>query len=129
MLLGGYKIARGEVVSRKLDINSNPIGRENANPILNSCWYEVEFDDVEVTDITNNVIADRIYDQFDENRNDMLLLDSFIDYRKSERVMSLQDQKITVNGRACKKRLTPGWEICAIWKYHSTTWERLDDLK
>ena len=38
-------MARGEVVSRKQDVDGNPIERENDNPILGSHWYEVEFDD------------------------------------------------------------------------------------
>ena len=109
-------MVRGEVFSRKRDVDDNPIGRENANPILDSHRYEVEFDDGEVTEITANSIADQMYSQCDKNRNDLLLIDSFIDYRKSDMAMSLQYKQITVNGRACKKRSTAGWEICVIWR-------------
>ena len=122
-------MARGEVVYRKLDVDVNPIGRENANPILNSRRYQVDFDNGEVTKLTTNVIMERISDQCDKNENALLLIYSFIECRKSDWAMCLQDQKITVNGRACKKRSTDGWEICVIWKDQSTTWERLDDLK
>ena len=34
----------------------------------------------------------------------------------------------TVNGRPCMKCLTAGWE-CVLWKYESTTCEKLSDLK
>ena len=122
-------MARGEVVSQKRDVNGNPIGRENANPIIYSRWYEVEFDNGEVAYLTVNAIAERMYAQCDKDGYDMLLIYSFIDYHKSERSMSLQYQQITVNGRACKKRLTYGWEICGLWKNQSTNWERLDYLK
>ena len=70
-----------------------------------------------------------MYAQCDGNGNDLLLLDSFVDYRKLERAMSLQDQQLTVNGKACMKRSTAGWEICVLWKDESTTWEKLSDLK
>ena len=125
----GDKLVRGKVVSRKRDVDGNPIGREHQNPILDSRQYEVEFPDGEVTELTANVIAERMYAQCDKDGNDLLLLDSFVDYRKSERAMSLQDQQITVNGRSCLKRSTAGWEICVLWKDESTSWEKLSDLK
>ena len=73
----GEKMSRGGVVSRKLDVDSNLIGRKNSNPILDSSRYEVEFDDGEITELTADVIAERIYAQCYENGNDLLLLDSF----------------------------------------------------
>ena len=74
-------MARGKVVFRKRYVYGNLIGRDNANPILDSRRYKVEFDDGEVTELTANVIAERMYDQCDKNGNDMLLLYSFIEYR------------------------------------------------
>ena len=78
------------------------------------CWYEMGFDDGEVTELNNNVLAERMYAQCYENSNGLLLLDSFIGYWKSERVMSLQDQQITVNGIDCRKWWTAGWDICVL---------------
>ena len=101
----------GEFVYQKRDVYGNPIGRENANPTLDFPWYEVEFNNGEVTDLTANVIVERMYAQCDKNRNDLLLIHSFIDYRKSEGATSLQDQQITENGKACNKRSTAGWDI------------------
>ena len=54
----GYNIDRGGVVPQRHDVNGNPILRENANPILDSRRYEVEFDNGEVTDLTTNVIME-----------------------------------------------------------------------
>ena len=59
----------------------------------------------------------------------MLLLNYFVDYRKTERMISLQDQKLTANGKPCIKRLTDGCEICVLWKDEITTWENMSDLK
>ena len=80
----GENTDRGKVVSWKRDVNGNPIGRENANQKQISRWYEVEFNYDEVPELTANVIVEQMYAQCDENRNDMLLLDSLIEYRKSE---------------------------------------------
>ena len=49
----------------------------------------MEFIDGEVTELTANVISDRIYAQCDKDGNDMLLLDSFVDYKNTERELSL----------------------------------------
>ena len=71
--------------------------------------YEVDFTYDELTDITANFIAERIYAQCDKDGNDMLLLDSFVDYKNMEQVLSLKDQQLTVNGIPLKKRPTAGW--------------------
>ena len=112
----GTRWLGGKLFLWKLDVDGNAVGRENANPILDSRQYEVNFDSGEVTELTANVTAEQVYYQCDENGNDLLLLDYFIDYRKLELAMSLQYQKITVNGRACKKQSTSGWEICILFK-------------
>ena len=43
--------------------------------------------------------------------------------------LSVAGLAMTVNGKACMKRSTAGWEICVLWKDESTTWEKLSDLK
>ena len=50
-----------------------------------------------MTDLTANAIADRMYAHRDKDRNDMLLLNYFVDNRKTERVLLLQDQQLAVN--------------------------------
>ena len=116
------RIDREKVVRHKREINGNPIGRKNQNPILDTCQYEEDFTDGEVTELTSNVIDERMYAQCDKYGNAIFLLDSFVDYRMTDRELFLQDQKLTVNGKLCMKRLTAVWEICGIWKYQSTNW-------
>ena len=82
MLPRGDNMARGKVISWEQDVNGNPIWRENANPILHSRWYEGGFYNDGVTEITANAIAERMYAQCDKTGNDLLLIDSFIGYRK-----------------------------------------------
>ena len=41
--LRGNRMARGQVVCYKGDVNSNPSGRSNQNPFLDTYLYEVEF--------------------------------------------------------------------------------------
>jgi hypothetical protein len=57
MLPRGNSLARGTVIGQKRDSRGNPIGNANANPIMDSRVYCVEFDDGDVCKLTANVIA------------------------------------------------------------------------
>ena len=70
-----------------------------------------------------------MYVQCNKVGNDILLLDSFVDYKKTERALSLQDQQLMVNGKSCMKRSTAEQGVCVLWKYESTTWDNLLGLK
>ena len=74
----------------------------------------MDFTNGEVLDLTANVIAERIYAHCDKDVNDMLLIDYFVDYRKGEKSLLLQYQKLTVNGKPCMKRSTVDWEIYVL---------------
>ena len=93
------RLTGGEVIRHKRDFDGNPIGWENQNPIIDTRQYEVEFTNGEVTDITDNIISDWVYAQCNKYVNYTLLLDCFIDYRKMEQALSLQDQQLKVNGK------------------------------
>ena len=125
----GGSLARGRVIERKRDSDGNPIGRANANPILDSRHYNVEFEDGEVTELTANVIAESMYAMCDENGHKVLLFDSIVDFKRSNVALSLADQKTVHNGRASFKRSTKGWELCIQWKDGTTSWEKLRDFK
>lgn len=129
MLPRGDKLARGKVIGRKRDANGDVAGRANANPILDTRTYEVEFADGEINELTANIIATSMYSQCDEGGNEYMLLDSFVDIRKTADALSLKEQEITVGGRKSKRHSTAGWDICCQWFDGSTTWERLKDLK
>jgi len=53
----GGSMVKGCVKSRKRDADSNPIGRADANPILNTHEYIVEFEDGDEAESTANLIA------------------------------------------------------------------------
>ena len=121
----GDRINRGKVVRSKSDVDGNTIVRENQNPILDTRQYKAEFTNDDVTELTSNVIYERMYVKCDKYRNDMLLINCFVDYINMEQALSLQDQQLTENGKSCMKHSTAGWKICVVWKDESTTWEKL----
>ena len=129
MLPRSASLERGRVVSRKRDADGNPVGNADTNPILDSCQYEVLFDNGEVTELTVNVIATSMYARCDPDGNQYVLFDSFVDYRKKDTALSLPGQKIVVNGWALLCRSTVGWQLCCKWKDGLTSWEKPSDMK
>ena len=80
VLSRGDKFYRGKVIGSKSDSKGNPIERDNANPFLHTRRYEVEFRDVRINKITENVIEESMYEQVDSEDNDTLLMDGMVDY-------------------------------------------------
>ena len=103
LLLRGDTMARGWVVCQKHDASGNPIGRSNQNPILDMHLYEVEYPGGEMTELATNIIAESMYAQCDVNRNEYLLLEAFINHRKSGSALSAEDQKTVMKGQSLRK--------------------------
>ena len=57
----GYKLARGSVVCWKHDADENPIGRSSQILILDTCLYEVEYPEGEITELMANIITESMY--------------------------------------------------------------------
>jgi len=74
--------AYSSVKSRKRDADGNPIGRADANPILDTREYIVEFEDGDEAELNANLIAEVMYAQCDPNGNQYVLLDSLVDHRR-----------------------------------------------
>jgi len=87
------------------------------------------FADGELTELTANAIATAVYAQCDEDGNEYVLFNSFVDFKKDRTTLSIADQKIAVKGRPSICRTTVGWQLCCQWKNGSTSWEELSDLK
>ena len=129
MLKIGDRYVRGKVIGRKRDADENTIGRKNNNPILNTREYRVEFDDGRVSELTANVIAESMYAACNESRNKYLMMDSIVDYEKSNKALSVASQKVVHRGRSFMRRSTVGWQLGAQWRDRSKSWKVLKELK
>ncbi len=65
----GGTLSKGRVTAQKRDKDGNPVGRANANPILDTREYTFTFDDGDETVMSTNLIAEAMYAQCDPNRN------------------------------------------------------------
>ena len=59
----GVTLSMERVIERKRDANGKPVGRANESPILDSQHYLVDFEDIEVTEITANIMSEYINNQ------------------------------------------------------------------
>jgi hypothetical protein len=130
ILLRGGSLVKGCVSTCKCDQDGNPIELANSNSILDTRSYIVDFDNVDQTKITANMIAESLYSLCDPDGNQYVLLDEIVDHRCLALAISLADQKVVhANGRIYLKCSTIGWQLCCQWKDGSLSWENLIDLK
>jgi hypothetical protein len=107
-------MAQGRVTKRLRDIDGNPVGRANENPILDTREHVVTFDDGMEAELAANAIAQNMYVQCDPDGNKYVSLDSLIDFCRSTTALGIADQKVTWDdGRTYMHRSTAGWQVCA----------------
>ena len=119
-----------KVTKRLRDANGIPIGTASDNPILDTRLYEVEYVDGHKASLSANVIATNLFSQIDDDGNRHVIFDSIIDHRTDgSEVLPKDSIVVSKNGGRRKIETTKGWEILIQWKYGSTTWEKLKDIK
>ena len=125
----GGEVQSGKVRRRSRDAAGDVTGKANANPILDTRTYQVEFQDGQVAEYTANVIAENMYTQCDPEGNQQMLMDALIDHKADGSAITHADRYVIVKGRRYHRKTTKGWKLCVKWKDGSTSWERLSDLK
>ena len=83
----GKNISKAKVKSRSKDLNGEFIGTYNANPLLNSILYDVEFEDGSIKQYSANIIAENIHSQVDPEGFSTTLFDSIIDYKSNSKTV------------------------------------------
>jgi hypothetical protein len=130
LLPKGDEMVLGKVIGRKRDIDDNPIGVANSNPILGTHLYEVQFPEGVIEEYSANIIAQNLYSQLDSEGHRYYLMEAIIDYKKEDDALPYEERFVVANnGNVHKRRTTKGWYLCVQWKDGSTSWEVLKDLK
>jgi hypothetical protein len=107
------------------------VGRANANLILDTRVYEVEFSDGHIAEFSTNVIAENIYAMVDSKGYETSIFKAIIDHRYDpSKIVSSQNAWITsYNGNQVPRRTTAGWELCVQWTNNTPSWLPLKDVK
>ena len=95
----GGVMCPGKVTKRATDSDGNPLGRANELPPLDTRRYVVEFEDGDEMALAANVIAERMVEDVDQEGNDLLMLEAFVDWRKDDDALSLKDQYFDEDGK------------------------------
>ena len=108
MLPRGDSYARGKVIGRKRDTYENAVVRTNDKPILETRKYRVDFYDGEVSELTENMIVESMYAACDDSGNEYLMMESIVDYRNSDKDISVCNQKMVHRGWRFMRQSTVG---------------------
>jgi hypothetical protein len=125
----GGEIHYGKVMRRKRELDGTWKGRANANPMLDSRTYEIEFPDGRSDEYTANVIAENIYAQCDTEGNQFIIMECIIDQKKEDHALKRDDMYIKHGSNTQVMKTTKGWHLCVEWNYGTTSSEHLTDLK
>ena len=126
----GEHLRAAQVVGRSTDLNGQPVGEYNSNPILNTRVYDVMFPDGSIQQYGANIIAENIYSQVDEEGHRFLIMDEIIDHRKGDEAIEKADGYTTNQyGKRSRRITTKGWSFLINWKDGSQSWVPLKDVK
>lgn len=99
----------GRVVRRNTNHSGSSLGTYDSNPFLNTATYDVIFPDDSVKHFGTNIIAQNLYSQVDTSGHSLRVLDSILDYRKSDNAVSCADMFVfTKSGQRRQRRSTVG---------------------
>ena len=121
MIYHGDTVAQGSVKRRKRNVEVNTIGKANSNPIIDTKTYEVEFEDGSMSTYSEDVIAESMYAQCDEEGQQYLLFGSILDHNTDGHALLVADKYVVLCGRSSKRKTTKGWHLFVQLKDGTTT--------
>ena len=130
LLPHGGDLQKAKVTGRIQDAKGLPVGKRNANPLLDTREYEVTYPDGSTEAMMANTIAENLYAQVDKEGRSYAVLGTILDHRTNGHAVTKDDGYITdKRGRRHQKRTTRGWDLQVEWRDGSTSWLPLKDLK
>jgi len=103
------------VISRKRDESGNPIGRSHIMPMLDTRFYNVQFNDGHIEEYAASTIAKNIYSQLDTNGERYLIFQEIIDHIMDDTAIQLKDKYIHHGSNKTLRHTTKGWFLQILW--------------
>ena len=126
----GEVMQAATVLGQSTDLDGNPIGEYDSNPMLNTRVYDVMFPDGDVQQYSANIIAQNIYDSDDDDGYRYQHLDDIIGHRKLPNAVPKSDGHVTSkNGERKPRKTSKGWNIHVRWKDGLCSWVPMVDVK
>jgi len=112
------------------DKDGHPIGRRNANPLLDTHQYEVIFGDGSISEYSANLVAENMMAQSDSEGQRQMIFNEITDHHKNQDALSIEEGFTQgFNGNRHCKKTTQGWDISIKWQDGSTLWIPLKEVK
>jgi hypothetical protein len=108
----GDEISIGKVVRRKRDMDGTVRGQANANSMLDTRTYEIEFPDGRSDEYTSNIIAENMYAQFDAEGRKYNMMEGIVDHKTDGRAIDRADMHIKHVINKQVRKTTKGWHLC-----------------
>ena len=119
-----------KVVGRDTGGYGQPTGEYNRNPILDTRIYDIMFPDGTIQQYAENLIAENIYSQVNEEGYRYIILGEIIDYRKYDYALDRSDAyAVDKHGRRSRRLTTKGWSLFVNWKDRNQYYIPLKDIK
>ena len=94
-----------------------PLGGKMTTPYLTQGNIALSLMMWGVSKLTSNVITQSMYAACDDSGNEYLMIDSIVEYQKSDKALSVASQKVVHRDWSFMRRSTAGWHICVQWRY------------
>jgi hypothetical protein len=91
-------IQPAKVTQRKHDVNGNPVGTPNSNPILDSPIYEVTFQDGRTNEYAANVINENIFQQVDAEGSSFTYFSEITNHYADDTALTMENGFVEKNG-------------------------------
>ena len=109
------KLWNAKILRQSLEPTSRSVGCYHKNPILNNLVYDVEFPDGEVKEYSENVIAENLLSQVDEEGFLQSVFDSILEYTKDDSAIEKKDLYFkTRSGKKRTRKTTCGWKFLVL---------------
>jgi hypothetical protein len=112
----GGEIRSGKVVRSTQEMDGTVRGRANANSMLDTRTYEIEFPDGRSDEYTTSVIVENMYAQCDIEGRQYNLMEGIIDQKTDGHAVEPADMymKHGINNKV--RKTTKGLHLCVEWK-------------
>jgi hypothetical protein len=106
------EIRSEKVIWRKRELDVTVRGRANANSMLDTRTYEIEFPDVHIDEYTSNVISENMYAQCDTEGGHYNLMGGIIDHKTYGHAVYRADMYIKHGRNKQVRKTTKVWHLC-----------------
>ena len=121
---------KGRVTKRSRGHDVEPIGVTHNNPLFDTREYDGELTDVSIEKYADNIIAENMFAQVDDEGRDHLIMKDIVDHKKDHTEIPILEGKLrSYNGNGNPKVTTCVWKLLVEWRDGKTSWIDMKDLK